>query len=129
MPKTLFSEVEDFYLSGHLDEEPRALAKVLGRPRSHAAVAKRIEELRAAQPPAKKRSLLQTSTVGGQQGRVVAMTGAASAAADRAQGQGPPKKKPEGDEVTDGFDVPPGGSAREAYLARMKGVIHNPNGG
>lgn len=126
MPKPAFTEVEDFYIQGHLDADPKAVAKALGRPRAHAAVAKRAAELKAAAPPAKPRSLLHTKTGNGQEGRVVAMTAAASAAADRAAGRQAPKPKP-GEE--DGFAVTPPDAGRQAYLDRMKTCIHNPNAG
>lgn len=101
MAKNAFSAVEDFYISGHADEDPKAVAKAIGKPRAFKAVAKRQEEVRAARP---KPTLLHTKSEGGAPNRVTAMTEAAAARLTPSE-------------------------SRAEYLERNKGIIHNPNGG
>jgi hypothetical protein len=102
MAKTKFSEVEEFYIAGHLGDDPKAVAKALGKPRQHKAVAARQDEIRLAKP---KASPMITEAQHGRKG-VAIMTQAAAS-------------------------IPAVAEGREAYLERNKSFLHNPlpNGG
>lgn len=102
MAKTKFSAVEEFYIAGHLGDDPKAVAKALGKARQHKAVAARQEELRAAAP---RPSPFITEAQHGRKGVAIMTQGAAS--------------------------IPAVSEGREAYLERNKSFLHNPlpNGG
>ncbi len=73
MAKVKFSAVEDFYIQGHLDDDPKSVAKALGKARQGKAVAARIEELRE-----QLKASPNTKTEHGKRG-VAVMTEAAAA--------------------------------------------------